>query len=174
MNPDENMQDHDKRGKMKLQHPLSVHGNNKLTSFSGTYGWIDPFAGYRDPEDDKEETGKPTRKWRDGRRAAQNIIPASTGAAKAVGRVIPELNGKLTGTASRMPTPDVFVDEKIMDVDESAQDPFFNPKKILHHVKAMFHPRKDTVDVKGNSLNAFSGSYGWHDPWGGYRDPADK
>merc|ERR1711997_910158 len=47
--------------------------------------------------------------WRAGRAASANIIPSSTGAAKAVGKVIPELNGKLTGMAFRVPTTDVSV-----------------------------------------------------------------
>jgi len=47
--------------------------------------------------------------WRAGRAAGANIIPSSTGAAKAVGKVIPELNGKLTGMAFRVPTTDVSV-----------------------------------------------------------------
>merc|ERR1719283_385676 len=57
----------------------------------------------------KTVDGPSSKAWRDGRTAAQNIIPASTGAAKAVGKVIPDLNGKLTGMAFRVPTPDVSV-----------------------------------------------------------------
>jgi glyceraldehyde-3-phosphate dehydrogenase type I len=57
----------------------------------------------------KTVDGPSAKAWRDGRHAAQNIIPASTGAAKAVGKVIPDLNGKLTGMAFRVPTPDVSV-----------------------------------------------------------------
>jgi len=57
----------------------------------------------------KTVDGPSAKLWRDGRGASQNIIPASTGAAKAVGKVIPELNGKLTGMAFRVPTADVSV-----------------------------------------------------------------
>merc|ERR1711993_58752 len=57
----------------------------------------------------KTVDGPSNKAWRDGRGAAQNIIPAATGAAKAVGKVIPDLNGKLTGMAFRVPTPDVSV-----------------------------------------------------------------
>ncbi|XP_076472440.1 uncharacterized protein LOC143301895 [Babylonia areolata] len=53
--------------------------------------------------------GPSHKDWRGGRGAAQNIIPSTTGAAKAVGKVIPDLNGKLTGMAFRVPTPDVSV-----------------------------------------------------------------
>jgi glyceraldehyde 3-phosphate dehydrogenase len=57
----------------------------------------------------KTVDGPSAKDWRGGRGAYQNIIPSSTGAAKAVGLVIPQLKGKLTGMAFRVPTPDVSV-----------------------------------------------------------------
>ncbi len=57
----------------------------------------------------KTVDGPSAKDWRGGRGASQNIIPSSTGAAKAVGKVIPALNGKLTGMAFRVPTPNVSV-----------------------------------------------------------------
>ncbi|WP_225639506.1 type I glyceraldehyde-3-phosphate dehydrogenase [Candidatus Profftia sp. (ex Adelges kitamiensis)] len=57
----------------------------------------------------KTVDGVSYKDWRGGRGASQNIIPSSTGAAKAVAKVIPELNGKLTGMAFRVPTPNVSV-----------------------------------------------------------------
>ena len=57
----------------------------------------------------KTVDGPSGKDWRGGRGAGENIIPSSTGAAKAVGKVIPALNGVLTGMAFRVPTPDVSV-----------------------------------------------------------------
>jgi glyceraldehyde 3-phosphate dehydrogenase len=63
----------------------------------------------------------PSRKdWRGGRSALINIIPSSTGAAKAVGKVIPELNGKLTGMSFRIPTADVSVVDLTVRTEKSA------------------------------------------------------
>lgn len=68
----------------------------------------------------KTVDGPSKKDWRGGRAASANIIPSSTGAAKAVGKVIPELNGKLTGISMRVPTLDVSVVDLTVNLKKSA------------------------------------------------------
>ena len=69
----------------------------------------------------KTVDGPSHKDWRGGRSAGANIIPASTGAAKAVGKVIPSLNGKLTGLAFRIPTTDVSVVDLTARIEKPAK-----------------------------------------------------
>ena len=68
----------------------------------------------------KTVDGASKKDWRGGRAASANIIPSSTGAAKAVGKVIPELNGKLTGMSFRVPTVDVSVVDLTVNLEKPA------------------------------------------------------
>ncbi|MCG5493658.1 type I glyceraldehyde-3-phosphate dehydrogenase [Ectothiorhodospira variabilis] len=68
----------------------------------------------------KTVDGPSQKDWRGGRGILENIIPSSTGAAKAVGKVLPSLNGKLTGMAFRVPTSDVSVVDLTVELDKDA------------------------------------------------------
>ncbi|AEG30865.1 type I glyceraldehyde-3-phosphate dehydrogenase [Thiomicrospira cyclica] len=68
----------------------------------------------------KTVDGPSSKDWRGGRGILENIIPSSTGAAKAVGKVLPSLNGKLTGMAFRVPTSDVSVVDLTVELEKDA------------------------------------------------------
>jgi glyceraldehyde 3-phosphate dehydrogenase len=82
----------------------------------------------------KTVDGPSHKDWRGGRGAAANIIPSSTGAAKAVGKVIPSLNGKLTGLAFRVPTSNVSVVDLVVRLAKDA--PYEDIKKTIKEAAA--------------------------------------
>jgi len=88
----------------------------------------------------KTVDGPSGKDWRGGRGAGQNIIPSATGAAKAVGKVLPALDGKLTGMAFRVPTPDVSVVDLTVKLAKET-----TYAEICAHIKAM----SDSPEYKG-------------------------
>merc|ERR1712078_56221 len=104
--------------------------------------------------------GPSSKDWRGGRGAAQNIIPSSTGAAKAVGKVIPDLNGKLTGMSMRVPTANVSVVDLTVRLEKGAS--YDQIKAALKeasegHLKGILAYTEDDVvssDMNGNTASS--------------------
>ncbi|KAI9742406.1 MAG: hypothetical protein M1818_003939 [Claussenomyces sp. TS43310] len=88
----------------------------------------------------KTVDGPSSKDWRGGRTAAQNIIPSSTGAAKAVGKVIPSLNGKLTGMSMRVPTANVSVVDLTCRIEKGAS---------YDEIKAAVKKASESARLKG-------------------------
>ncbi|KAL1881098.1 hypothetical protein VTK73DRAFT_4775 [Phialemonium thermophilum] len=162
--------------------PLAKVINDKFTIIEGLMTTIHATTATQ-----KTVDGPSNKDWRGGRGAGQNIIPSSTGAAKAVGKVIPELNGKLTGMSMRVPTANVSVvdltcriekgatyDEIKAAIKEAAEGPL---KGILAYTEDDIvstdingNPNSSIFDAKaGISLNKnFVKLVSWYDNEWGY------
>ncbi|PQE29851.1 glyceraldehyde-3-phosphate dehydrogenase protein [Rutstroemia sp. NJR-2017a WRK4] len=95
--------------------PLAKVIHDEFTIIEGLMTTIHSYTATQ-----KTVDGPSAKDWRGGRTAAQNIIPSSTGAAKAVGKVIPDLNGKLTGMSMRVPTSNVSVVDLTCRIEKGA------------------------------------------------------
>lgn len=95
--------------------PLAKVIHDKYTIVEGLMTTVHSYTATQ-----KTVDGPSAKDWRGGRTAAANIIPSSTGAAKAVGKVIPDLNGKLTGMAFRVPTANVSVVDLTARIEKGA------------------------------------------------------
>ncbi|KAH7040218.1 glyceraldehyde 3-phosphate dehydrogenase [Microdochium trichocladiopsis] len=162
--------------------PLAKVINDKFGIVEGLMTTVHSYTATQ-----KTVDGPSAKDWRGGRTAAQNIIPSSTGAAKAVGKVIPALNGKLTGMSMRVPTANVSVVdltarlekgasyEQIKDaIKEAANGPL---KGILAYTEdeivssdMIGNPNSSIFDAKaGISLNDnFVKLVSWYDNEWGY------
>jgi len=98
--------------------PLAKVINDNFTIVEGLMTTVHAMTATQLTVDGPSRGGKD---WRGGRCASQNIIPSATGAAKAVGKCLPELNGKLTGMAFRVPTPDVSVVDLTCRIEKGAK-----------------------------------------------------
>ncbi|KAK3943549.1 glyceraldehyde 3 phosphate dehydrogenase [Diplogelasinospora grovesii] len=162
--------------------PLAKVVHDKFTIIEGLMTTIHSYTATQ-----KTVDGPSAKDWRGGRGAAQNIIPSSTGAAKAVGKVIPDLNGKLTGMSMRVPTSNVSVvdltcrlekdasyDDIKAAIKEAAEGPL---KGILAYTEDEVvssdmngNPNSSVFDAKaGISLNKnFVKLVSWYDNEWGY------
>merc|ERR1712244_106561 len=108
--------------------PLAKVVNDKFGLVEGLMTTVHAMTATQLTVDGPSRGGKD---WRGGRCASQNIIPSATGAAKAVGKCLPALNGKLTGMAFRVPTPDVSVVDLTCRLEKGA-----SYKDIVAAIKA--------------------------------------
>ncbi|KAI0389448.1 glyceraldehyde 3-phosphate dehydrogenase [Xylariaceae sp. FL0594] len=132
--------------------PLAKVINDKFTIVEGLMTTVHSYTATQ-----KTVDGPSSKDWRGGRAAATNIIPSSTGAAKAVGKVIPELNGKLTGMSLRVPTQNVSVVdltcrlEKPATYDEIKQTIKSAAEGDLKGILAYTEDQVVSTDMIGNS-----------------------
>ncbi|KAF4441930.1 glyceraldehyde 3-phosphate dehydrogenase [Fusarium austroafricanum] len=132
--------------------PLAKVINDKFGIVEGLMTTVHSYTATQ-----KTVDGPSAKDWRGGRGAAQNIIPSSTGAAKAVGKVIPELNGKLTGMSMRVPTANVSVVDLTVRLEKGAS--YDQIKKVIKEasegeLKGVLAYTEDDVvssDLNGNT-----------------------